>query len=103
MTAAIMMATHQSDASFCLLSQPDLAHAVNHLNELICPQAAQLDRFVSLAAVLIDPATHTVSIVSAGHMSPLLYRKATGTIEDAMSNNVTWMLLGIMESSSFEA
>src|SRR5262249_44991995 len=54
-TAALMMAKLSSDARYCLLTQPDLAHAITLLNELLCPQAAKLDRFVSLAAVLIDP------------------------------------------------
>ena len=102
-TAALMMAKLSSDARYCLLTQPDLARAITLLNELLCPQAAQLDRFVSLAAVLIDPTTHTVSIVSAGHMSPLLYRKTTGKIDDAMPNHVSGMLLGIMEGTTFEA
>lgn len=102
-TAALLMAKLSSDARFCLLTQPDLQHAVNSLNDLLCQQAGELDRFVTLAAVVLDPATHTATVVSAGHMAPLLYRRAAGTIEDAMPKNVPGMPLGVMEGNTFDA
>jgi serine phosphatase RsbU (regulator of sigma subunit)/pSer/pThr/pTyr-binding forkhead associated (FHA) protein len=101
--AALLMAKLSSDARFCLLTQPDLSRAVTHLNTLLYLQAGKLDRFVTLAAAVLDPVTHTVSLVSAGHMSPLLYRKATGKIEDAMPSEVSGTLLGIMEGTTFQA
>jgi serine phosphatase RsbU (regulator of sigma subunit)/pSer/pThr/pTyr-binding forkhead associated (FHA) protein len=101
--AALLMAKLSSDARFCLLTQPDLSRAVNQLNNLLYQQAGKLDRFVTLAAAMLDPTTHTVSLVSAGHMSPLLYRKATGRIEDAMPTEVAGTLLGIIEGTAFQA
>jgi serine phosphatase RsbU (regulator of sigma subunit)/pSer/pThr/pTyr-binding forkhead associated (FHA) protein len=99
--AALLMAKLSSDARFCLLTQPDLSNAVNHLNNLLCGQAGKIDRFVTLSAALLDPTAHKVCIVSAGHMSPLLYRKASGKLEDAVPKNMSGMLLGVVEGTTF--
>jgi serine phosphatase RsbU (regulator of sigma subunit)/pSer/pThr/pTyr-binding forkhead associated (FHA) protein len=101
--AALLMAKLSSDARFCLLTKPDLPGAVNYLNDLLHQHAGNLDRFVTLAAVLLDPATHTATMVSAGHMPPLLYRRAAGTLQDAMPKEVPGMPLGVVEGAKFEA
>ena len=35
-----------------------------------------MDRFVTLAAAVLDPTTHVVTLVNAGHVSPLLYHQS---------------------------
>jgi serine phosphatase RsbU (regulator of sigma subunit)/pSer/pThr/pTyr-binding forkhead associated (FHA) protein len=102
-TAALLMAKLSSDARFCLLTEPDLPRAIERLNDLLLQQAGKLDRFVTLAAALLDPATHTVTVVSAGHMAPFYYKRATGTVEDAMPKDVAGMPLGILPGDKYTA
>jgi serine phosphatase RsbU (regulator of sigma subunit)/pSer/pThr/pTyr-binding forkhead associated (FHA) protein len=102
-TAALLMAKLSSDARFCLLTEPDLPTAVQRLNDLLLQHAGKLDRFVTLGAIVLDPQAHSATLVSAGHMAPLLYRQANGSVEDAMPKDVAGMPLGIMEAPPIEA
>jgi serine phosphatase RsbU (regulator of sigma subunit) len=101
--AALLMAKLSSDARFCLLTEPELPRAVDKLNELLVLQAGQLDRFVTLVGVLLDPAENTATQLSAGHMSPLLYRRSTGSVQDSMSRDMAGLPLGIMEGADYTA
>src|SRR5262245_29827670 len=101
--AALRMAKLSSDARFCLLTEPELAGAINVLNDQLCQQAGKLDGFVTLAAVLLDPTTHQATLVSAGHMAPLLYRRADDTVTDAMPQTVAGVPLGILDGTKFNA
>ena len=76
--AALVMAKFSVEARVCLETEPDLAAALQKLNTLMV-RAALVDRFVTLAAVLLDPATHTATLVNAGHPSPLLYPARFGS------------------------
>jgi serine phosphatase RsbU (regulator of sigma subunit)/pSer/pThr/pTyr-binding forkhead associated (FHA) protein len=99
--AALLMAKVSADARFCLLTEPDAALAVTKLNDLI-QQAGLMDRFVTFAAAVLDPATHTVTLVNAGHMAPLVYRRATGELEEATSAAVTGLPLGVVDDYPYE-
>jgi serine phosphatase RsbU (regulator of sigma subunit) len=101
--AALLMAKLSSDARFCLLTEKEPHVAVNKLNDLLAPQTSQMDRFVTLAAALVDTATHRVRLVNAGHPSPLLYRKATGRIEEATPNAVVGLPLGVAEGFPYDS
>ncbi len=100
--AALLMAKFSSDVRFCLLSEQDLSAAVAALNELVCQSAGQMDRFITLAAAVLDAAAHTVTLVNAGHMTPLLFRAATGKVEDAMPNKAAGLPMGILEGQTYE-
>jgi serine phosphatase RsbU (regulator of sigma subunit)/pSer/pThr/pTyr-binding forkhead associated (FHA) protein len=101
--AALLMAKLSSDARFCLLTEPDAKKAINKLNDLLVPQTSQMDRFVTLVAAVVDASTHAVTLASAGHQSPLLYRKEKNAVQDAMSNDVVGLPLGVMDGVSYEA
>src|SRR5262249_18038817 len=47
------------------------------------------------------PARHTVALVNAGHLSPLLCRRARRTFEEAVPKEVAGVPLGIMEGYSY--
>ncbi len=100
--AALMMAKLSSETRFCLYTEPDLAAAVSKLNDLLCEFAGEADRFVTFAMLVLDPARHVVSMVSAGHPSPLLYRPGS-PLEDVISKDVSGVPLGIMEGYPYEA
>ncbi len=96
MPAALIMAKFSVEARVCLDSEADLAAAVRKLNVLM-KRVAVSDRFVTLAAVVLDPATHTATLVNAGHPSPLLARHATGKVEEAAPVEVAGPPIGVVE------
>ena len=76
--AALVMVKFSVEARACLLTEPEPAAAVSKLNALMS-KAALADRFVTLAVAVLDPASHTIALVNAGHPSPLLFRRAAGS------------------------
>jgi len=98
----LLMSKVSSDARFTLLTEPGLAETVYKLNELM-QEAGLLDRFVTLGACLLDPASHQVTCVSAGHMPPVIYRKATGTLEEATPRDLAGFPLGVADGIPYEA
>ncbi|MFO0969890.1 MAG: SpoIIE family protein phosphatase [Gemmataceae bacterium] len=100
--AALLMAKVSSDARFSTLTEKSLGDAVYRLNELM-QEAGMLDRFVTLGACLLDHASHELTVVNAGHMPPLLYRKKTGQIEEAISREISGLPLGIADGIPYES
>ena len=80
--AALLMAKLSSEARFCLLSRSDPAEAITVLNDLLCQHTSQMDRFVTLAAAVLDPAAHSLTLVNAGHPLPLICRPSTEKVEE---------------------
>ncbi len=100
--ASLLMAKLSSDIRFSVLSESDPAAAICKLNDLLYEFTVRLDRFVTLAAVILDPAAHTATLISAGHPSPLLYRAGTGELRDAMPKDAVGVPLGVMDGYPFE-
>jgi len=98
--AALLMAKLSADARSCMLSEPDPAVAVARLNALMT-QSGIADRFVTLVAAILDPATHTVTLVNAGHPSPLIYHRATRSVAEATSLDVAGLPLGVEGGFAF--
>jgi len=97
--AALLMAKVSSDARFCTLTEKTLGAAVSRLNDQM-QEAALLDRFVTLGACLLDCTTHEVTIVNAGHQPPILYRKATGKLEEAHSRDIIGLPLAVADEGT---
>jgi len=91
--ASLLMAKIAAEARFCLASESDVGVAVGKLNKAIT--GLNLDRFITMIMSVIDPGTHEVAIVNAGHMAPL-YRKKDGALEEP-GNEVAGLPLGIIE------
>jgi len=102
MPAALLMAKLSAEARYCLLMHPEVNKAIGRLNEQLL-QAGMMDRFVTLSACLLDPARHTATFVSAGHESPLIYRHATNTLEDAITHDQSGFPLGMIEGTDYES
>jgi serine phosphatase RsbU (regulator of sigma subunit) len=64
-------------------------------------QAGISDRFVTLVAAILDPARHTVTLVNAGHPSPLIYHRATRTVGEAIGNEVAGLPLGVLDGFEY--
>jgi sigma-B regulation protein RsbU (phosphoserine phosphatase) len=78
--AALLMARLSGEARVSMLTQPNVAQAITDLNDRLM-QANLEDRYVTLSAAVIDPATHRIELVSAGHLSPWVFRQTTGNLE----------------------
>jgi phosphoserine phosphatase RsbU/P len=100
--AALLMAKLSADARFCMLTEPDIAVAVGKLNSLLS-QSGIADRFVTLVAGVLDHESHTVTLVNAGHPSPLLYHRATRFVGEAIDNELAGLPLGIQSDFEYAA
>jgi serine phosphatase RsbU (regulator of sigma subunit) len=98
--AALLMAKLCAEARFCMLTEPDPAAAISKLNSLMNDPGIG-DRFVTLVAAVLDPASHTVTLVNAGHPPPLLYRRAACSAADAISNDCAGVPLGVVEGFNY--
>lgn len=79
-SAALMMARLCSEVRYCLVTSASPVEAVERLNrDLIDPTLE--DRFVTFLLAVLDPAMHTLTIVNAGHMPPIVRRWQTGEVE----------------------
>ncbi|MFL5244049.1 MAG: SpoIIE family protein phosphatase [Gemmataceae bacterium] len=99
--AALIMVKFSVEARACLLSEPNPAAAITKLNALMSRTASFTDRFVTLIAAVLDPALHAVTLVNAGHPSPLLLCHATGTIEQAAPVKVAGPAIGIDDGHEY--
>jgi serine phosphatase RsbU (regulator of sigma subunit) len=100
--AALLMAKLSADARFCMMTEADTASAVAKLNALMA-QSGFVDRFVTLAASVLDCEHHTVSLAIAGHPSPLIYRAATRTMSEAASIEMAGLPLGVLEGYPYDS
>jgi phosphoserine phosphatase RsbU/P len=98
--AALLMAKLSANAKFCILTEPDLATAITKLNTLMI-HSGIADRFVTLVAAVLDPASHTVMLVNAGHPSPLIYHRSTRDLEEAIDTAVAGLPLGVLDGYEY--
>jgi serine phosphatase RsbU (regulator of sigma subunit) len=103
MSAALLMAKLSSDVRFCLLSEKDPAAALARLNQLLLPTCHHTDRFITLGAAVLDPATQTITLVNAGHVTPVAYRAATGALEQAHPREAAGLPVGIQAGATYPA
>src|ERR1700682_3253632 len=98
--AALLMAKLSAYARFCMLTEPDPAVAITKLNSLM-NESGIADRFVTLVAAILDPESHTVTLVNAGHPSPLIYHRVARTLEEAISNERTGFPIGVLNDFEY--
>ena len=98
--AAILMALFSAEVRGCLLANPDVAEAVSRLNAGM-HQRGLTDRFVTLAVAVVNPASHKVTLVNAGHPSPLLLRRTTGKLEEATPKEVAGVPISVLDGFEY--
>jgi serine phosphatase RsbU (regulator of sigma subunit) len=80
-SAALLMARLCSDVRFSVASNATPEDVVEQLHaELAGP--AMVDRFVTFLLLALDAAAHRLTVVSAGHMPPLLRHRVGGAVEE---------------------
>lgn len=97
--AAILMARLYASARYQVLSRNTPEKALAELNAEIASSGVGL-RFITFVLAVLDPKKHTVSIVNAGHMAPLLRKPADGTV-DTVAQDKSGMPLGVMKKQRF--
>jgi serine phosphatase RsbU (regulator of sigma subunit) len=93
--AALLATKLCGDTRNYLLAEVDPTRAISRLNDLAVQYMDKTDRFVTLIAAVLDAESHTAALVNAGHLTPLLYRRATGTVEDATAYEAGGQPLGL--------
>jgi serine phosphatase RsbU (regulator of sigma subunit) len=96
--AALLMAKLSAETRFSLFTEPTPAAALTKLNEKLCE--SNMQRFVTMIQVILDPARHRATIVNAGHMAPL-HRLASGTIEEP-GETLSGLPLGVTDALGYE-
>jgi phosphoserine phosphatase RsbU/P len=101
--AALLMAKVSSDARFCFLAEANPGKAAGKLNDQLYPFTSPMDRFVTLSVVVLDPARHTATLVSAGHPSPQLARKGSTVLQDVVPKATAGLPLGMVEGHVYDS
>lgn len=78
-SAALLMARLCSDVRFCVATSTSPEDAMQRLNHELADPLLD-DRFVTFLLVVLDPRDHSLAVVSAGHMPPILRRAAGGEL-----------------------
>jgi sigma-B regulation protein RsbU (phosphoserine phosphatase) len=100
MPAALLMAKLSADVRFCFAGASCAATAINRLNDGFSRSDWE-DRFVTLAAIVLDPVKNEISVVNAGHMAPYLLRVGGGI--DTIGEDEKGLPLGVAPHFEFEA
>ena len=96
---ALVMSRLSSVVETTMAFTDDVGQAIASINEHMCAHAAD-GRFVTFILAIIDLRTHTISLVNAGHMSPLI-RTPDGNV-DSFHTDTIGIPIGIMESYDYE-
>jgi phosphoserine phosphatase RsbU/P len=94
--ASLLMAKLSAEARFCMLTMTEPGSAVTLLNDNLVNGGIG-DRFVTLAVMILDPKTHKVILVNAGHMNPIRYTLGAKEYTEAITNDLSGVPLGLME------
>jgi sigma-B regulation protein RsbU (phosphoserine phosphatase) len=77
-SAALYMSAVSGELKCSFIAEKSTDAALARLNRWICDNPDS--RFVTMAVAILDPATHTATILNAGHFAPLL-RRSSGILE----------------------
>jgi serine phosphatase RsbU (regulator of sigma subunit) len=99
-SAALLMARLSSDVRFLLASEENPAVAVEKINNGFS-NADWQDKFVTMIVAVVDPTSHKLSLVNAGHMAPLLRRN--GGVIEAVGEETAGLPLGVATDLTYEA
>jgi len=100
MPAALLMARLYSSARYQLLTAPSPAAAMAGLNREIASSGLG-HRFITLLVLVLDPVQHELTLVNAGHLSPLVRRK-DGNVE-SIGRQESGLPLGIVPDQEFRS
>ncbi len=86
-SAALLMAHFCSEVRYCLATSPTPAEAVSRLNQDLSSESLNY-HFVTFALCVLDPISHRLTMVNAGHLPPLKRHgravEQLGTVESGL-------------------
>ncbi len=97
-SAALYMSAVSGELKCGLYTEKSAALALDRLNRWICDNPDS--RIVTLVMAVLDPATHAVTLLNAGHPAPFL-RRANGKIEEAGESS-GGLPLGTLREESYQ-
>jgi serine phosphatase RsbU (regulator of sigma subunit)/pSer/pThr/pTyr-binding forkhead associated (FHA) protein len=100
MPAALLMARLYSSTRFQLLTKKTIEEAVSGLNEEISSSGLG-HRFITFLMMVIDPHRHSLTLVNAGHLPPLL--RSTGGGVTTIARETASLPLGIMPELTYQS
>ena len=100
--AALLMAKLSTDTRFACWPSRTRPRRSARLNDLLYAFTSRIDRFVTLAAVVLDPARHTATMVSAGHVAAPVFTGWRTTGRSGIEEKAG-LPLGIMEGYTFDS
>lgn len=99
MPAALLMARLYSSARYQLLTTQAPEQAVAGLNREIASSGLG-HRFITFLVMILDPGTHRVSLVNAGHLAPLVRRAAGNVLQ--VGREESGLPLGIVPDLEYQ-
>lgn len=96
--AALLMAKLSAETHSSLLSESNPAIAMHRLNNRL--SALNIQRFVTMVLIVVDPQSHQVIMVSAGHMWPI-HRRVDGTVHEP-AIELGGLALGITDDVDYQ-
>jgi phosphoserine phosphatase RsbU/P len=96
---ALVMSRLSSVVETTMAFTDDVAEAIESINNHMCSHAAD-GRFVTFILAVIDLDTHALSLVNAGHMSPVI-RKPDGSVESFHEDQIG-IPIGINEDFPYD-
>ena len=99
MPAALLMARLYSSTRLQLLTSPNPATAISRLNAEIASSGLG-HRFITFLCMVLEPKTHQLHVVNAGHLTPIL-RSKDGTISTFGKEEAS-LPLGIVPDLQYE-
>ncbi|MGE5194953.1 MAG: SpoIIE family protein phosphatase [Deltaproteobacteria bacterium] len=97
--ASLVMSRLSSVVQCTMEFVEDVGEAAARINEHMCANAVE-GRFVTFTLAIIDLATNEMSLVIAGHMSPVI-RRTDRTIEE-FPESLIGMPLGVVQGMTYE-
>lgn len=99
--AALLMAKLSAEARTHIKTEANAADAFARLNEFLW-DAGLSDRFVTLAGAILDPRDHSVRLINAGHVAPMIYRAGSEEMVEVVDAERSGFPLGVMPDSRYE-
>ena len=96
---AMIMSRMSSCVQHTMRFLHEVGPAVEAINDHMCDSAVE-GRFVTYVLAILDPQTHHISLVNAGHMSPMIL-KPDGSIDEFPEDSIG-VPIGVMEGFPFE-